>query len=170
MIIIREKDNRFYIDESTQSQAGRGLFAARDIKEGEELEVKGVVVEKGSPSDICTAYADAYKFAADYSDSFTRHIIPMGYAALVNHANDEKDKNVEIKYFPRGGENVCVYRFIRDVNSGEEILTDYGAGWRDMVKWSQNINDSSSFEQEEEWKSFLKLGLYKLDKLTGLGG
>lgn len=169
MIFLEEKDDRFYIAGSTQPGAGRGLFAAKNIKEGEDLEVIGVAVERGSAADICTSYADAYKFAADYSDSYTRHIIPMGYAGIVNHANEEKDRNVEIKYVPKNGRTVCVYRFLRDVGEGEEILGDYGDAWRGLAEWSRRVNGSADSSEEEAWRSFLLLGLYNLDRLSRPG-
>lgn len=169
MMLIQEKDDRFYIADSTQPGAGRGLFASRDISKGENLEVVGVAVEMGSPADVCTSYADAYKFAADYSDSYTRHIIPMGYAGIVNHANDEKDKNVEIKYISEKGSVVCVYQFLRDVAEGEEILGDYGEGWRGLAEWSRRKLGCSDESEEAEWRSFLELGLYNLGKLKRPG-
>lgn len=169
MILLEEKDDRFYIAESTQPGAGRGLFAARDIAEGEDLEVIGVAVNRGSPADVCTSYADAYKFAADYSDSFTRHIIPMGYAGIVNHANEEGDRNVEIKYVRKGGKMICVYRFMKGVRKGEEVLGDYGDAWRGLADWSREVNESADSEEEREWRSFLSLGLYKLDRLSRPG-
>lgn len=169
MILVQENDDRFYVDESTQPGAGKGLFASKSIKKGEDLEVVGVAVEMGSAADFCTAYADSYKFAADYSDSYTRHIIPMGYAGMVNHANDEKDRNVEIKYVKKNGVIVCVYRFLRDVAEGEEILGDYGDGWRGLADWSKKRIGCSDESEEREWSSFLDLGLYNLNKLRRPG-
>jgi hypothetical protein len=170
MILVEEKDNRFHIAESTQKDAGLGLFASVDIEEGSDLEVVGVVVDKGSPADLCTAYSDSYKFAADYSDAFTRHIIPMGYAGMVNHANDEKDKNVEIKYVKKNGKTVCVYRFIRGVSKGQEILGDYGEGWRTLAEWSRSVVEKADESEEREWHAFLDLNLYSLGKLKKPGG
>ena len=169
MILVQEKDERFHVAESTQPGAGKGLFASRDIKKGEDLEVVGVEVEMGSAADLCTAYADAYKFAADYSDAYTSHIIPMGYAGMVNHANEDKDRNVEIKYVKKKGVVVCVYRFLRDVAAGEEVLGDYGDGWRGLAEWSKKRIGCSIEAEEEEWRSFLDLGLYNLSKLRRPG-
>lgn len=165
MILVSEKDDRFYISESTQPGAGRGLFAARDIAEGEQLEVIGVMVEKDSPADACTSYADAFKFAADYADSYTRHIIPMGYAGIVNHANNCRDQNVEIRHVGAGGKTKCVYYFLREVRKGEEVLGDYGEGWRGLAEWSDGVNRSADESEEAEWLSFLGRGLYNLDRL-----
>lgn len=165
MINIEEKDLRFYIGESTQPNAGRGLFASVDIKKGDHLEVIGIMVDKDSVSDECTSYANAFKFAANYSDSYQKHIIPMGYGGIVNHANDKKDQNVEIRYVKKNSENICVYYFLRDVKKGEEILGDYGDGWKNLNIWAQQIGFDSQEEDIKDWISFLDLGLYNLGKL-----
>jgi SET domain-containing protein len=165
MINIQEKDHRFYISESTQPNAGRGLFASIEISAGEHLEVIGVVVDRDSISDECTSYANAFKFAADYSDSYKKHIIPMGYGGIVNHANEKKDQNVEIRYIKKRSESICVYYFIRDVEKGEEILGNYGEGWENLNVWSRENNEINTDEDLAEWNSFLDLGLYNLGKL-----
>ncbi len=164
MISIEEKDNRFYISESSQQNAGLGLFASVDIKKGDNLEVIGVMVDRGSPADVCTTYANTFKFAADYSDSFKKHIIPMGYGGMVNHANEKKDQNVEIRYIKKNDDLACVYYFIKDVKKGDEILGDYGDDWRSLLNWTRNINSADEGD-DEEWMSFLELGLYNLGKL-----
>jgi len=166
MILIDENDDRFYIARSTQPEAGRGLFASRDIEEGDCLEVKGVMVDKGSPADSCTAYADAFKFAADYAGVYTRHIIPMGYAGIVNHANNKEEQNVEIRHIMRGGKKVCVYQFVKPVAAGQEILGDYGDDWRGLDGWSRKVNEASDESEEREWASFIGRGLYNLDRLS----
>lgn len=156
MITVDEKDNRFYISTSTQPGAGRGLFASADIKKGDYLEVIGVMVDRNSVSDECTSFANNYKFAADYAESFKKHIVPMGYGGIVNHANNSKDQNVEIKYIRKKGEMICVYSFLRDVKKGEEILGDYGREFKESI----GENDT-----ESDWISFLDMGLYNLSKL-----
>lgn len=165
MIIVSEKDERFYISASSIKHGGKGLFAARDIEEGDHLEVVGVVVDRGSPADICTAYADSYKFAADYMGSYTRHIVPMGYAAIVNHANEKSKQNVEIRHISKDGRTMCVYQFIKPVRRGEEILANYGEEWEEMLEWAKAANESLDEGEESEWRSFLKQGLYNLEKL-----
>jgi SET domain-containing protein len=155
MIEIEEKDDRFYVSQSTQPGAGRGLFASKRIKKGDDLEVIGVLVDRGSVADLCSSYADEYKFAADYADSFKKHIIPMGYGGIVNHANNKRDQNVEIRYVKREGEEICVYHFIRDVEKNEEVLGDYGEEFR----------RARGASEDKEWGSFLELGLYNLGKL-----
>lgn len=164
MLTISENDKRFYISDSTQINAGLGLFASKKIKKGDYLEVLGVMVDKNSISDQCTAYANHFKFAADYSDSFTKHIIPLGYAGMVNHANKKEHQNVEIRYIKRGKESVCVYWFLKDVDENEEVLGSYGEGWNTMSNWVASV-DLEKEDDQYEWDSFLSLGLYNLGKL-----
>lgn len=171
MITIKENDKRFYIKESNLNNAGLGLFASVDINEGEHLELVGVMVDKGSIEDQCTSYSNAYKFAADYGNSFTKHIIPMGYAAIVNHANDKKDQNVEIRYIKKRSEYVCVYYFIKSVKKDEEILGNYGEGWDKVLDWTNKVYSKNSGDNEQDdWFSFLDFGLYNLAKLKRLQG
>jgi hypothetical protein len=165
MITVEEKDLRFYIAVSTQSNAGMGLFASQHLKRGDHLEVIGVMVNKGSISDECTAYANTFKFAADYADSYRKHIIPLGYGGMVNHANQKKDQNAEIKYITKGGRKVCVYQFIKDIEKDEEILGDYGEGWKSLSEWAESKVNGEQEEEETEWSSFLEIGLYNLGKL-----
>ncbi len=165
MIEIQENDKRFYIGESTQPNAGRGLFASADIKKGDHLEVIGVVVDRDSAVDLCTSYANSFKFAADYSDSYKKHIIPMGYGGIVNHANDKKNQNVEIRYIKKDSDQVCVYHFIKDVKKGQEILGDYGEGWRILENWTNNLNEQNADDDLQDWFSFLDFDLYNLRKL-----
>ena len=135
-MIFEETDDRFYIATSNIPNAGRGLFAARQIKQGEVLFVSGVLVERGSEADKTTYFLDTYKFAADpkVKDNeidYGKYVIcPLGYAALVNHSTTN---NVEIRY--SGDEFLhekslhttkVVYFFVRDVEQNEEILGNYG--------------------------------------------
>lgn len=172
MIIIEENDNRFYLKKSTQPNAGSGVFAARDLKKGDFLVVKGVMVKKNSIADKCTAYANNYKFAAAHDGEYDTHVIPIGFGGMVNHANELKNQNAEIKYLDHRkigveGGNV-VYSFLRDINKDEEILGNYGENWKDVMDWVKNIPSLLSELEEKEWERFLNFDLYNLSKLKNL--
>ena len=112
---MSEQDSRFVIAASTVPGAGRGLFARVPLAPGDVLRVAGVLVEAGSVADDYTRYADAYKFRVGEQQL----LIPVGYAALVNHsaANPNLEKVV-------AGREVFL-RVIRPVAAGEELFFRY---------------------------------------------
>ena len=79
--IVEERDGWFSIRPSTIPGAGLGLFAKVPLPKGARLEVRGVSITANSTADRCTRYADAYKFRVG-----RQLLIPLGYAALVNHS------------------------------------------------------------------------------------
>jgi hypothetical protein len=164
---MEEKDDRFYIKESTIPGAGMGLFAKVPIKAQSVLPIRGVQVKVGSDIDKCTAYARAYKFSA--CDRKTdRHIVPLGYAALINHANRPQERNVEIvastTHTSDNFTGKMVYRFIRDVEPDEEILGDYGCFWTGIFNWAAQVQPKAQ-DTEDDWQTFLTHDLYKLGEL-----
>jgi hypothetical protein len=100
MNVVEETDNRFYIDKSTVPNGGMGCFAKVKINRGDYLEVIGVLVKCEATSDICTHYANAYKFAAEPEKEFVHALIPMGYGAMVNQADNKSSQNVSLTHLP----------------------------------------------------------------------
>lgn len=172
MIIIEEKDDRFYLKKSTQPNAGVGVFAARNLKKDDFLEIIGVMVKKNSVSDLCTSYANNYKFAAAYDGEYDMHIVPMGFGGMINHANDPNQQNAEIRYIDHRRINVAggsaVYYFIKDIQKDEEILGNYGENWKNAMNWIQKIPDLVENLEEKEWERFLNFDLYNFSKLKNL--
>jgi len=110
-----ESDDRFYVAPSTIEGAGRGLFARCPLSVGDRLKALGVLLERDSVSDQCTAYADEYKLRVR-----DQLLLPVGYAALVNHSDAP---NLE-----RHIENGSLYlRVTRPVAAGEELFITYSA-------------------------------------------
>jgi hypothetical protein len=116
---IDDPDARFAIGPSTIAGAGNGLFARLPLATGDRLEVIGVLVQADSTSDRCTHFADAYKVRVG-----NLLLIPLGYAALVNHSPcPNVEKVIE-------GEKVYL-RALRDISPGEEVLFTYSDYARD---------------------------------------
>lgn len=161
-MIIEETDHRFYVAESTVS--GYGCFAKEKIVKGDYLEIIGVLVKCGGIADMCTYYANRYKFAGEPEKEFENSLVPMGYAAMVNQANDPGKQNVSIMHFPKDKETrnpACcraVYVALRDIEPGEELLTSYGKKIGQLVMAGQKFTK----EDVEEWEKFLQRDLYGL--------
>jgi len=121
-MIICEKDERFCVNVSTIPDAGNGLFARTSLAAGERLEVIGVLVPARSVSDVCTGYADRYKFRA--GDLL---LIPLGFGGMVNHS---KHANLEKVI---DGQTVYL-RTTRAIQPGEELFFAYGEEFFKVAK------------------------------------
>lgn len=169
MLIFEEHDKRFYVDKSTLPDAGYGLFANVPLKSGDWLEVMGVMVKKGSISDLCTHYARRYKFRGSKGDA---SIIPLGYAGIVNHSSDSEIRNCVLTNIPGLSKrsehsSEVVYQFTRDIMIGEEIIGDYGAvAGGEAEKIAENY--SVVKENSKDWGEFLSYNLYDLPRLCNL--
>jgi len=167
MFIVDETDHRFCIKTSTLPNAGLGCFAKEPIPKGDYLEVIGVLVRCNSSADHCTHYANRYKFAA--RENHTAYVVPMGYGGMVNHTDDPKLQNVEIRWMkntnkrsPHAGE--VVYVALRDIEADEELLGHYGEAVGKEIQWLAT-NTDKFIEEEDVWESFLDYDLYNLGTL-----
>jgi len=156
MICVEETDHRYNVKKSTIPGAGLGLFAKVPLKKGDCLELVGAQVPIQSITDIATYYAGKYKFAATDKDP-TRYVIPMGYAAFVNHCQEKQ--NVQIVAAkgrspknPNSGQ--IVYLFLRDIEPDEELLGDYGPKWEETFRWLEKV--------DEDWETFVDHNLYRI--------
>ena len=174
MIFFEETDTRFYIKNSSILNANKGLYAKEKIIKGDYLEISGVLIKRQSVADLCTHYANNYKFAAKvkrYADGKIdigeNIIIPLGYAGIVNHTDKKENQNVEIRYMKRTKKNEnsddAIYYFLKDVEKDEEILGNYGDSWNAVLKWINESNKNK--ESVKEWEKFLMFDLYNLGSL-----
>lgn len=167
MIIVEEKDLRYRIGPSTLPNAGDGLFASVLLPKGDWLEVIGVLVLKDGPADQSTKYARRYKFNG--SEKGNANIVPLGYAGLVNHTDDPLQRNVQIEYVPglaKRSQHAAqiVYRFLRDIQPGEELLGHYGDNLAVQIQdMAQNAGYAQAVDQD--WNVFLGWNLYGLRDL-----
>lgn len=113
MKIFDETDSRFYLDQSTISGAGTGLFSAHELPAGEMIRALGCYLIPDSQLDQCTAYADEYKLRVD-----DLLLIPVGPAAMVNHSDSPNLEKVIV--------DRCLYfRTLRDIRKNEELFIRY---------------------------------------------
>lgn len=165
MLEVYEEDDRFYLGYSTLVNGGLGVFAKRLVQKNETLEVVGVMIEKGSDTDLCTHYANDYKFAAR-PKNFTRYIIPMGLAAIVNHSIDKSQINMIMEY--QGGPKKSIHssnlvlKVIKPIFPDEECFHYYGDEWNNGLKWEKEALSTLTSE-EQEWNKFISHRLYNLD-------
>jgi hypothetical protein len=170
MILIEETDNRFYIAPSTIPDAGLGVFAAQDLPAGSFLEIIGIQVKHKSIADQCTHYADHYKFGAKPGQEQNRLVVPMGYAAIINHAPKSELQNVEIRSNkgptrnPAAGQ--MVYFFLRNIKKDEEIFGNYGEIQGKVFEWAEQRVEIIN-QTQDAWETLLETDIYNLGVLRG---
>ena len=187
MIVISETDPRFYIKDSSIEGAGSGVFSQKKIQKGNYLEIIGVMVKSDSTAHTCTQYANKYKFSSN--EEITHQIIPMGFAAIINHAIDQKEQNVEIEFIKNGpmvdpaevidpslyknykkknpAAGPILYRVIKDINKDEEVLGYYGDPWNKILRWTDKYKEEDK-GSIDSWETFISHDLYNLGLLKQL--
>ena len=112
--VVSERDSRFEVRPSGLPGAGLGLFARVDLPTGAELEVVGVLVERDSPADLCSHFADCHKFMV--GEKWL--LVTLGFGGMVNHSDDPNTTH-EVR-----GARVFL-RTLRPVAAGEELFLCY---------------------------------------------
>jgi hypothetical protein len=111
---VAERDARFEARASGTPGAGLGLFAREDLPAGTELEVVGALVERDSPADRCSHFADHHKFVVGES----LLLVPLGLGGIANHSPRPNAEKVvrDARVF---------LRLLRAVTAGEEVFLAY---------------------------------------------
>lgn len=129
-MILAESDPRYFIGPSLLPGAGRGLFTKVPLASGELLPVLGVLIPANTPSDDCTRFADAYKLrVGNYL------LIPVGYAALVNHSSQSANMEKLVE------ENRLFLRTLRPIAAGEELLFCYSDYAQERFQLSTQVSE-----------------------------
>lgn len=99
---------------------GRGVFAAKDFREGDVIEVcPALILPKKDYKLIDESEMSNYIFAWGEDDE--GYAVCFGYGSIYNHSHEPNakfEKDLEKQHF--------VFKAIRDIQKGEEICTDYG--------------------------------------------
>ena len=102
-------------------EKGRGVFALRDIKKGEVIEVAPVVpVSKNAVTQDGEA-PDGYLLEWDGNYEDEEYCMPLGYIMMYNHS-DEPNLHLEQDF----DKYTMTATAMRDVKKGEELCWNYG--------------------------------------------
>jgi uncharacterized protein len=98
---------------------GRGVFASRPFRSGEVIEICPVVLLPGITDENQLGGMKNYVFL--WCESENVMAIALGYGSLYNH-----DSKPNAKFTFRVARNEIVFRAVRHITPGEQILIDYG--------------------------------------------
>tara|TARA_B100000686_G_scaffold201976_1_gene208984 strand:+ start:1367 stop:1798 length:432 start_codon:yes stop_codon:yes gene_type:complete len=110
-------DSSFEIRESSLKGAGRGLFATKNYKEGDIIEVcPTVLVDNDMDGGNLITH---YLFSSHSGDET---LVAFGYCSLINHSEEKWNCTWEVSE-----DDKLVKMFaIKDIQIGEEFFSHYG--------------------------------------------
>ncbi len=97
---------------------GRGVFAARPFRKGEIIEICPVLRLHTGTEGKLDRGLECYVFR--WGKDGTELVIALGYGSLYNHSPD-----ANAHFYPRPAREEIVFRALRDIAVGEQILIDY---------------------------------------------
>jgi len=116
---IKIHDENVYISESkTCGEYGRGVYAGRNIKEGEYFDSAEYIIDNTG---------DFRGILNDYTFNLIpieREAYAFGNASLYNHSDKPS-----AKYFVDIKVNKIIFQSLRDIKKDEEITVFYGENW-----------------------------------------
>lgn len=118
---------------------GLGVFAAQDIKENDIVEFcHSLLLDypfKYTTDKSIIRYAYSLNCSCDDCKKHGQKLmIPFGYGAIYNSADKEEEKNCN--FYILSKDKVIVYKAIRDIKAGEEILLWFGEKYYNA--WCKN--------------------------------
>lgn len=135
-----------YVAESAIANAGRGVFAAANIKKDEVIEICPVIlVPKSDMSSLKKSFLVNYYFYIGKDNSMLA--IALGFGSIYNHSyepNATYKKNLK--------ERTITFFAIKDIKKGDEITTNYNYGNpKDKSRlWIKDIPPFKSLSQSQE--------------------
>ena len=115
MIIIRPS-SKIYLNKSIVAPEGRGVFASKDIKKGEIIEVAPILILEFTDF-IDTKWNLLFEY---YFWMETYVALALGYGSMYNHS---KDANCKYKLDKKN--KIITFTAIKDILKGVEVLFDY---------------------------------------------
>lgn len=104
------------------TEFGRGLIAAKDIREREIIEISPYLRINSHDSRCMDATViESYRFLIDGENILGDTCLALGYGSLFNHS---EEPNVDYDIDP--SRSIIEYVTLRDIEKGEQLFIDYG--------------------------------------------
>jgi hypothetical protein len=116
---------KIFVADSKVTGAGRGVFAAENLKRGEIIEIAPVVPVPELPElDFPIKKTNLYHYYFRWGEKNKGTIgIGLGFASLYNHSFEPN-----ITYRKRLGDNVLEFVALKDIRAGVELRMNYNYG------------------------------------------
>ncbi|WP_292391722.1 SET domain-containing protein [Methanosarcina sp. UBA5] len=119
---------------------GRGVFAQRNFRKGEVIEICPVIVlpaEEIDSLELTQLYNYYFAWSSDSKDA----AIALGYGSLYNHSY-----NPNARYYKDFKNGLLKYICIRDIQENEEITINYNCDPEDKTPVWFDLADQENLE------------------------
>lgn len=118
---------------------GRGIFATRNIAQGELVECAPVVIVPPEQTErICGTVLEFYVF--DWYEDASAFAVALGTASLYNHSFLPN-----VRYEKRYAEGLIEFRAIRNILAGEELVSNYNGDPNDRSPvWFPTVDEGDA--------------------------
>ena len=99
-----------------KNKYGRGVYAKRDFKRGEIVEIAPVVV---MPKREVGVHARLSHYVFEWGPGC--YAVALGYGSLFNHSSDP-----DVLFSLDKPKRKIIFRAVRPIRRGQEIMTSYG--------------------------------------------
>ena len=114
--------NKVYILQSRIANAGRGVYARRDIKKGEIIETCPVIeVPKHDVANLRESILVTYFFY--FGKKRDRLVIALGFGSIYNHTYEPK-----ATYKKKHAEKTINFIALKNIKKDDEITVNYNYG------------------------------------------
>ena len=114
--------DKIYIKQSSILNAGRGVYARRDIKKDEIIETCPIIeVPKHDMSNLKESILVTYFFY--FGKNKERLLVALGFGSIYNHADKP---NAAYKINPT--ERIIYFIALSDIKKDDEIIVNYNYG------------------------------------------
>lgn len=114
--------NKVYVKKSGIPNAGRGVYAGRNIKKGELIEKCPIIqVPKNDMSNLRESILVTYFFY--FGKKKEQLLIALGFGSIYNHAIEPN-----AAYSIKKAENTIDFKALKDIKKDEEITFNYKLG------------------------------------------
>jgi len=124
LICIQNRDNFTINVNVNQSKylpfKANGLFASKDFKKGETIEVCPVLK---IDSKINNNIINDYIFKSNNDNK--HNLLAMGYCGLINHSKND----INVKWYVSKNNKTIRFYCIKNIKKGDELLTNYGENY-----------------------------------------
>ena len=129
--------DKMYVMKSKISGAGRGVFARKDIKKDETVEVCPIIkVPKYDMANLNDSTLVTYFFY--FGKSHEQLLIALGFGSIYNHSYKPN-----AKYKIKNKENLIEFIALADIKKDEEITYDYSTVVGSHSTWTMECSCGS---------------------------